>query len=629
MTLVQTQPPQSTHAAFANHALGLPRIESAAHWVADVAALCQPDSIEWITDSPETRARLTERLVQAGTLIRLNPELRPNSYLARSTPDDVARVEARTFICSRTKEQAGPTNNWREPTRMREELMERFFGSMAGRIMYVVPFSMGHEDSASARFGIEVTDSAYVALSMLTMTRSTPQIQAKILAGAPYVPALHSVGFPLVDQDGRWREDVPWPSNTDKYICHFPETREIWSYGSGYGGNALLGKKSFALRIASAIAHEEGWLAEHMLLIRATNPSGKVFHFVAAFPSACGKTNFAMLQPSLPGWTIETIGDDIVWMWTDAAGNLRATNPESGFFGVAPGTSEETNPVAMRTIERDTIFTNVALTQDGDVWWEGMSSQAPEGLTDWLGQPWDPTCGPAAHPNSRFTSSISNCPTTAHDWDDPQGFIVDGIIFGGRRATTMPVVAQAYSWEHGVLMGATIVSERTAAAEGTIGELRSDPFAMAPFLGYSVTEHWQHWLNMGASMPRAHRPEIFHVNWFRKSPEGVFAWPGFGENVRIVDWMTQRILARRSGESLIHDELVARTAAGYVPAFEGIDSRGLAENPQLREAFAVRTGEWRAELARQREYLDQFGLATPTKLNDVLDGLELLITERP
>lgn len=598
-------------------------------WVDDVSRICQPEFVEWISDSPETRKRLTARLVEAGTFTALNPELRPNSYLARSTSDDVARVESRTFICSETPEQAGPNNNWREPGAMREDLLELFAGSMAGRVMYVIPFSMGHEDSPMAKYGVEITDSPYVALSMLTMARANDTVHARVLAGAPFVPALHSVGYPLVDSAGNERADVPWPSNPEKYICHFPDTREIWSFGSGYGGNALLGKKSFALRIASCIAREEGWLAEHMLLIRVVSPEGKRYHFVAAFPSACGKTNLAMLEPTLPGWTVETIGDDIAWMWVDHNGALRAINPESGFFGVAPGTSLQTNPVAMSTIERDTIFTNVALTDQGDVWWEGQTKIPPQGLTDWLGQRWDPESGqPAAHPNSRFTAHIGQCPTAAQDWEDPAGVVVDGIIFGGRRADTVPVVAQATSWEHGVLMGATIVSERTAAAEGIVGELRPDPFAMAPFLGYGYGEHWAHWLQIGRRLAPELMPQIFQVNWFRRDASG-FLWPGFGENSRIVEWMIRRI---ESSRSPISDDVVPLSPAGYVPAAQdlnlaGLDSPDMPVETAVERALEVNDCEWRVELARQRRFLDEHAGPTRSQFAAVLDSLESLCEE--
>lgn len=596
-----------------------PSTESVTRWVDDVVQLCQPDYVEWISDSPQTRERLTQRLLDAGTFTQLNSELRPNSYLARSTSDDVARVESRTFICSNTPQEAGDNNNWRDPLEMKAELLQLFEGSMAGRVMYVIPFTMGHEDSPLARYGVEITDSPYVALSMLTMTRVNDTVHARVLAGAPFVPAIHSVGYPLVDSLGEPRKDVPWPSNPTKYISHFPGSREIWSFGSGYGGNALLGKKSFALRIASCIARDEGWLAEHMLLIRAVSPQGKKFHFVAAFPSACGKTNLAMLEPTLPGWTVETIGDDIAWMWVDSEGALRAINPETGFFGVAPGTGPGTNPVAMSTIQRDTIFTNVALTDQGDVWWEGMSRTPPDGLTDWLGQPWDSSAGtPAAHPNSRFTASVGRCPTAAADWEDPAGVIVDGIIFGGRRADTIPVVAQAASWDHGVLMGASIVSERTAAAEGTLGELRPDPFAMAPFLGYAYGEHWAHWLQVGRRLSPDRMPQIFQVNWFRRDASG-FLWPGFSENSRVLEWMVRRI---ESARSPISDDSVALTAAGYVPSADDLDLSGLADTKAVPRALAVSPDEWRLELERQREFIDQHGGTSGPALREVLDLLD-------
>lgn len=616
--------------------LAPPRTTNAAIWVSDVEALCRPDSVEWIVDEADIRERLTTRLIEAGTIFKLNPDLRPNSYLARSTEDDVARVEGRTFICTPTKDAAGPNNNWRDPVDMRSELLELFSGSMTGRVMYVIPFSMGPEDSPFAQYGIQITDSAYVALSMLTMTRSTARLRERLTAGAPFVAALHSVGYPLHDDSGASRSDVAWPSNSRKYICHFPQLDEIWSFGSGYGGNALLGKKCFALRIASHMGRKQGWMAEHMLLIRVTSPKGKKYHLVAAFPSACGKTNLAMLQPSMPGWKVETLGDDIVWMRLDEQGQLRAMNPENGFFGVAPGTSTKTNPVAMETVSRDTIFTNVALTPEGDVWWEGMTKRAPSMLTDWLGNAWTPESGtPAAHPNSRFTSPVANCPTVCEDWEAPEGVVVDGIIFGGRRADTAPLVTQAYDWEHGVLMGATIVSERTAAAEGTVGELRPDPFAMSPFLGYSLTEHWRHWLEIGEQISADAKPEIFHVNWFRKAEDGSFAWPGFGENIRVIDWMIRRIESQRThvadrANSDFHVDLGERvqyTPAGIVPETDAVDTEGFTPEQvaSLEAAVKVDEQEWRRELERQQAYLEGYGTSVPLELHTALAKLRGLL----
>ncbi|MFC8681120.1 phosphoenolpyruvate carboxykinase (GTP) [Microbacterium ureisolvens] len=572
-------------------------------WVDEIAALTQPARVHWIEGSRAENDALLREMVDEGKLIKLNPEWRPGSYLARSHPSDVARTEARTFIASEREEDAGPTNNWVAPDEIRATITPLFEGSMKGRTMYVVPFSMGPVGGPLSHIGVQVTDSAYAVTSIGIMTRVGTEVLREIAGGAPWVKTVHSVGAPL--QPGE--QDVAWPCNDEKYIVHFPDTLEVWSYGSGYGGNAILAKKCFALRIASVIGRDEGWLAEHMLLIRVIDPAGRAYHLAAAFPSACGKTNLAMLRPTIPGWRVETLGDDIAWLRPGEDGRLWAINPEAGFFGVAPGTGQSTNVTAVETLWGNTIFTNVALRPDGDVWWEGLTDEPPAELTDWEGKPWTPASGrPAAHPNSRFTVAAAQCPQIAGDWDAPQGVPLDAILFGGRRATNVPLVVEATDWTHGVFMGSNISSEKTAAQEGTVGELRRDPFAMLPFCGYNMADYFAHWLKVGQKLRFDRAPRVFQVNWFRKGADGRFLWPGFGDNSRVIDWIIRRI----EGEVGAVDSPIGR-----LPEPSDLDLDGIeVSQADLDELFAVDPQLWLREADLTEEFYRTFDGRVPAPL---------------
>ncbi len=586
--------------------------EAIARFVAETAALTQPDRIHWVTGSDEEWLELTDALVATGTFTRLNPEIKPNSFHAASDPTDVARVEDRTFICSVEEKDCGPTNNWMDPAEMKDLMRGLYAGCMRGRTMYVIPFVMGHLDSENPMFGIELTDSAYVTVSMRVMARTGTAVLRKMEElDAAFVPALHSVGMPL--EPGQ--TDVAWPCNDTKYIVQFPEERAIWSFGSGYGGNALLGKKCYALRIASVMARDEGWLAEHMLILKLTSPEGVVKFITAAFPSACGKTNLAMLRPSIPGWKVETLGDDIAWMRVGDDGRLWAVNPEFGFFGVAPGTNQTTNPNAMDTIEKgNSVFTNVALTEDGDIWWEGLEN-TPERATSWKGEPWTPESDElSSHANSRYCTPIKQCDILAPEYDDPRGVPIDAILFGGRRKTTVPLVFEARDWTHGTFLGATLSSETTAAATGAVGVVRRDPMAMLPFIGYNAGHYFNHWITVGKDNDAAKLPKIFYVNWFRRDEQGDFLWPGFGENSRVLKWVVERIEGTAAA---------VETPIGHVPTADGLDLEGLDMTPEaVAAALAVDPEEWKAELPQIQEWFEKFGDDLPAVLWTELDGLK-------